>query len=165
MRLAQHLTALCAWCKQSLPGRWKPDVLRPGIRRDARVYQVWPYGYGQTWVWVHHPPPRLLWFSAFAWRMSLGRDSVWDGQVQINYLSSVSTLAFTTLEHSHNKQCRVQMARTVAKYLKAETALGQERETRWVPLFLLECYKAWPWVDIYEHYCISKQCFTLLIYY
>ena len=30
MRLAEHLTALCAWCKQRLPGRRKPDVLRPG---------------------------------------------------------------------------------------------------------------------------------------
>ena len=39
MRLAQHLTALRAWCKKYLPGRWKPDVLRPGIvlRTDARV--------------------------------------------------------------------------------------------------------------------------------
>lgn len=62
--------------------------------------------------------------------MPLGRDSIWDWQVQIDYLSSVSTLAFSTLEHSHNKQCRAQMARTVAKYEKVETALGQERETR-----------------------------------
>ena len=31
MRLAEHLTALRAWCKQCLPGRLKADVLRPGI--------------------------------------------------------------------------------------------------------------------------------------
>ncbi|CAN0126745.1 unnamed protein product [Laminaria digitata] len=27
----EHLTALRAWCRRYLPGRWKPDVLRPGI--------------------------------------------------------------------------------------------------------------------------------------
>ena len=31
MRLAGHLTALCAWRKHCLPGRSKIDVLRPGI--------------------------------------------------------------------------------------------------------------------------------------
>ena len=31
MRFAQHLTALRTWYKQCVPGRWKPDVLRPGI--------------------------------------------------------------------------------------------------------------------------------------
>ena len=31
MRLARHLTVLRAWCKQCLPRRGKPDVLRPGI--------------------------------------------------------------------------------------------------------------------------------------
>ena len=31
MRLAQHLTALRGWWKQSLPHRRKPDVLRPSI--------------------------------------------------------------------------------------------------------------------------------------
>ena len=30
MRHAEHLTAIRAWCKQCLPGRLKPDVLRPG---------------------------------------------------------------------------------------------------------------------------------------
>ena len=38
MRLAQHLTALRAWCKQCLPGRGKPDVLRPGSCSDERIY-------------------------------------------------------------------------------------------------------------------------------
>ena len=37
MRLAERLTALRAWCKQCLPGRCSPDVLRPGIVR-MRVY-------------------------------------------------------------------------------------------------------------------------------
>lgn len=31
IRLAEHATALCAWCPRCLPGRRKPDVLRPGI--------------------------------------------------------------------------------------------------------------------------------------
>ena len=31
LRLAEHRTALRAWCKQCLPGWLKPDVLRPGI--------------------------------------------------------------------------------------------------------------------------------------
>ena len=30
-RLAQHLTALRAWCKQCLPDPLKPDLFRPGI--------------------------------------------------------------------------------------------------------------------------------------
>ena len=30
-RLVQHVTALRAWCTRCLPGRWKPDMLRPGI--------------------------------------------------------------------------------------------------------------------------------------
>ena len=39
MCLAGHLTARRAWCMQCLPGRSKPDMLRPGIiYRDARVY-------------------------------------------------------------------------------------------------------------------------------
>ena len=33
MRLAEHLTALRAWCKQCLSGWSKPDVLRPDIVR------------------------------------------------------------------------------------------------------------------------------------
>ena len=31
MRISQHPTELRAWCKQCLPGRLKPDVLRPVI--------------------------------------------------------------------------------------------------------------------------------------
>ncbi|CAN0286800.1 unnamed protein product [Laminaria digitata] len=40
----QHLTALRAWCKRCLPGRWKPDVLRPGIAgvRGSRVIRLRP---------------------------------------------------------------------------------------------------------------------------
>ena len=38
MRLAEHLAVLLAWCKQCLPGRWKPYVLPSGHFRDARVY-------------------------------------------------------------------------------------------------------------------------------
>ena len=36
MRLAQHLTALRAWCKQCLPRRQKPDMLCPGIAAMRR---------------------------------------------------------------------------------------------------------------------------------
>ena len=32
-RLAEHLTALRALYTQSLPGRWKPDLLRRGMVR------------------------------------------------------------------------------------------------------------------------------------
>ena len=39
MRLAQHLTALRAWCKQCVSGRWKKlDMLRSQRCRGARVY-------------------------------------------------------------------------------------------------------------------------------
>ena len=31
MRLAEHVTALRAWCKQCVSGRRKPDVLCPGV--------------------------------------------------------------------------------------------------------------------------------------
>ena len=54
----QHLTALRAWCEQYLPGRGKPDVLRPGnvgVRRY--IY------YGHTTAAMHDneytPPPAL----------------------------------------------------------------------------------------------------------
>ena len=48
MRLADHLTAvtaLRAWCKQCLPGRSKPDVLRPGTigMHASRVHGVGTY--------------------------------------------------------------------------------------------------------------------------
>ena len=31
MRLAEHRSAFRAWCYIAMSGRWKPDVLRPGI--------------------------------------------------------------------------------------------------------------------------------------
>ena len=42
MRLAQHLTALRAWCKQCLPGRWNPHVPRPGtvVMRGSMVKRL-----------------------------------------------------------------------------------------------------------------------------
>ena len=51
MRLAEHLTALRAWCKQCLPGWCKPDVLRPGIvgMRGSMVARV----YGNTTTAMH----------------------------------------------------------------------------------------------------------------
>ena len=44
-RLAKHLTTPCAWCKQCLPGRPKPDVLHPGIAgmRGSMIIRLWPY--------------------------------------------------------------------------------------------------------------------------
>ena len=44
MRPAQHPAALRARCKQCLPGRRKPDVLRPGIvgMRRSRVIRLRP---------------------------------------------------------------------------------------------------------------------------
>ena len=44
MRLAEHITALRAWCKQCLPRRWKIDVLRPGIAgmQGSTVIRLWP---------------------------------------------------------------------------------------------------------------------------
>ena len=40
----QHLTALHAWCKQCLPGRFQPDVLRPGVvgMRGSMVIRLRP---------------------------------------------------------------------------------------------------------------------------
>ena len=58
MRLAQqHLTALRAWCKLCLPGRWKPDVLRPGIvgMRESMVIRLRPCMTMST-----PPPPPLV---------------------------------------------------------------------------------------------------------
>ena len=54
MRLAQHLTALRAWCRQSLPGRKKTDILHPGIW-DARV--LWS---DRGHAWHEYTPPPLL---------------------------------------------------------------------------------------------------------
>ena len=44
LRLAQNLSALRGWCKQCLPGRRKPDVLRPGIvgMRGSMVVRLRP---------------------------------------------------------------------------------------------------------------------------
>ena len=44
MLLSQHLTALRAWCKQCLPGRWKADVLRVSIvgMRGSMVTRLRP---------------------------------------------------------------------------------------------------------------------------
>ena len=44
MRLAEHVTARRAWCKQCLPGWCKPDVLRPGIvgMRGSMVIRLRP---------------------------------------------------------------------------------------------------------------------------
>ena len=55
MRLAQHLSALRAWCKQCPPGRWKPNVLRPGIvgMRRSMVIRLRPC---TTWVHPGLPP-------------------------------------------------------------------------------------------------------------
>ena len=47
MRLAERLTVLRAWGKQCLPGRWKPDVLCPGIV-GMRGSMVTPYDYGHA---------------------------------------------------------------------------------------------------------------------
>ena len=56
MRLAEHLTALRAWCKQCLSGLWKPDMLPPvivGMRGHTQ--------YDHTTTAMHeyrvHPPP------------------------------------------------------------------------------------------------------------
>ena len=52
MRLAEHLTALRAWCKQCLPGWWKSDVLRPGGvgMRGSMVIRLRP-----CTNWAHAP--------------------------------------------------------------------------------------------------------------
>ena len=59
--LLQHLAALRAWCKQCLPGRLKPDMLRPrivGMRGSI------PYGHTTTAMYEYRvhpassPPPR-----------------------------------------------------------------------------------------------------------
>ena len=55
MRLAQHLTALRAWCRQSLPGRKKTDTLHPGIW-DARV--LWS---DRGHAWHEYTPPHSSW--------------------------------------------------------------------------------------------------------
>ena len=56
MRLAQYLTALRAWSKQCLPGRWKPDVLRPGNvgTLGSMVIRLRPC------MTMSTPPPRAL---------------------------------------------------------------------------------------------------------
>ena len=38
------VTVLRAWCKQCLPGRWKPDAHRPGVVwvRGSFVIRLWP---------------------------------------------------------------------------------------------------------------------------
>ena len=48
---------LRACCKQCLPGRWKTDVLRPGIAgvRGSVVIRLRPYMISST----HHPQPPL----------------------------------------------------------------------------------------------------------
>ena len=53
-RLAEHLTARRAWCKQCVPGWSKPDVLRPGIVR-VQGYFLRTAMYDYT-----HPFPVLL---------------------------------------------------------------------------------------------------------
>ena len=58
-RLAELLTALRAWCKQCLPGRSKPDVLRPGIvgMRGSIVIRLRPCMIMSTLP--HHPFRRV----------------------------------------------------------------------------------------------------------
>ena len=53
MRLAEHVTALRAWCKECLPGRRKPDVLRHGI-----VGAI--YGHTTTAMMISSTPPPAL---------------------------------------------------------------------------------------------------------
>ena len=62
VRLAQHLTALRAWCKQYLPGRGKSDVFRPGHCWDARVYDHTATAY----AWYRVPPLPLYFLLANA---------------------------------------------------------------------------------------------------
>ncbi|CAN0108148.1 unnamed protein product, partial [Ectocarpus sp. 4 AP-2014] len=51
-------------------------------------------------------------------------------QVQIEYISTVSTLAFSTKENSQSARCHAQLSRTWAKYEGIERTLARERETR-----------------------------------
>ena len=54
VRVAQHLTAFRAWCKQCLPVRCKPDVLCPGTERMRESMAI---RLRQRMAWVHLPPP------------------------------------------------------------------------------------------------------------
>ena len=54
IRLGEHFTAIRASCKRCLPGRWKPDMLRPGIvgvRRAILYNMVIPL---RPWVNVEY---------------------------------------------------------------------------------------------------------------
>ncbi|CAN0574963.1 unnamed protein product, partial [Ectocarpus sp. 12 AP-2014] len=51
-------------------------------------------------------------------------------EVQIEYISTVSTLAFSTKENSQSARCHAQLSRTWAKYEGIERTLARERETR-----------------------------------
>ena len=71
MRLALHFTALRAWCKQCLSGRWKPDMLRPGIvgMRGSMVIRLWPRMRSSTPLLSSTPPPP--WPNHTDWILSL----------------------------------------------------------------------------------------------
>lgn len=56
--------------------------------------------------------------------------SVRYAQVQIEYISTTSTLAFSTKENSHKARCHAHMAQSWAKYEGVERTLVHERETR-----------------------------------
>ena len=78
MRLARHLTARRAWCKQRLPGQWKHGVLRPGIvgmRGSMYDLMTTPmHGmstlYGHTTTAMHdieYTPTRLRYILCIGW--------------------------------------------------------------------------------------------------
>ena len=58
MRPAGHLTALRTGCKQCRPGRWKPDMLRPGIvgKRGSMVIRLRPCLRSSTSLLSSTPP-------------------------------------------------------------------------------------------------------------
>ena len=55
---AEPLTVLRAWCKQCLPGRWKPHVLRPGVvgKRGTTVTRLRPCMMSSTPHPLPNPP-------------------------------------------------------------------------------------------------------------
>ena len=68
MRLAEHLTAIRAWCKHSLPGRCQPDELRPGIKgirgsmvlRTAAMHDTTTPPPPTTHPFTHLPHPVIV---------------------------------------------------------------------------------------------------------
>ena len=61
MRLAEHLTALRAWCKQCLPDWRKPDVLRPGMVGMRGSTAIRRRACAQTEYTPPLPPRPLRW--------------------------------------------------------------------------------------------------------